>query len=331
MQPASNASGYEAGTEEPDVVISINELTSLRNQLEILQHENRLLHEKLNAALDGTGLCLWQGMIPTGELTVFNLQHFEHGQMAPHFDVWRSKLHPADAQGALDSYQGHLNGKYPFYEAEYRTIAADGSVTWLWDRGRIMERDTAGLPLRIMGAHVDITQRKEFEIRLAQQVKTEPLTGLFNRQAFSEASRRRMAVVDGAAALLFIDLDDFKEVNDSLGHSCGDRLLLRVADWLRQATPPGGLPARMGGDEFVIYLDADVSEPAIARLAQQLLAHTVACQELDGQPIQIGMSIGIALWHGNSVSYEQALDCADRAMYQAKQRGKRGFELIQLS
>jgi len=133
------------------------ELVALRSQLEQLQQENRLLHEKLNAALDGTGLCLWQGMIPSGELTVFNLQHFEHGQMAPHFDLWRAKLHPADATAALESYFGHLSGQYPFYEAEYRTLAADGSVTWLWDRGRIIERDANGLPRRIMGAHVDIS------------------------------------------------------------------------------------------------------------------------------------------------------------------------------
>lgn len=311
--------------------VSARELAALKSQLAQLQQENRLLHEKLNAALDGTGLCLWQGMIPSGELTVFNLQHFEHGQMAPHFELWRAKLHPADATAALDSYFGHLKGQYPFYEAEYRTLSPDGSVTWLWDRGRIIERDASGLPLRIMGAHVDITQRKEYELRLAQQVQTEPLTGLYNRQAFSETSQQRMENVQDAAALLFIDLDDFKAVNDSLGHSSGDRLLLRVADWLRHVTPATGLLARMGGDEFVIYLDQQVSEAAVRQLAGQLLAHSASYQELDGQPILIGMSIGIALWHGNGVGYEQALDCADRAMYQAKQLGKHGYQLSWLT
>lgn len=311
--------------------VSARELAALKSQLAQLQQENRLLHEKLNAALDGTGLCLWQGMIPSGELTVFNLQHFEHGQMAPHFDLWRAKLHPVDAPEVLASYFGHLGGEYPFYEAEYRTLAADGSVTWLWDRGRIIERDASGLPLRIMGAHVDVTQRKEYELRLAQQVQTEPLTGLYNRQAFSEASQRRMEQVQDAAALLFIDLDDFKAVNDSLGHSCGDRLLLRVADWLRRVTPDSGLLARMGGDEFVIYLDQDVSEAAVRQLAGQLLAHSADYQELDGQPIQIGMSIGVAMWQGNGIGYDQALDCADRAMYQAKQQGKHGYQFIWLT
>lgn len=171
--------------------VPTHELAALRSQLAQLEQENRLLHEKLNAALDGTGLCLWQGIIPTGELTVFNLQHFEHGQMAPHFELWRAKLHPEDAAAALESYFGHLKGQYPFYEAEYRTMSPDGSVTWLWDRGRIIERDADGLPLRIMGAHADVTQRKEYELRLAQQVQSEPLTGLYNRQAFSEASQWR--------------------------------------------------------------------------------------------------------------------------------------------
>jgi len=140
-----------------------------------------------------------------------------------------------------------------------------------------------------------------------------------------------MEQVQDAAALLFIDLDDFKAVNDSLGHSCGDRLLLRVADWLRHVTPDSGLLARMGGDEFVIYLDQLVSETTVRQLAEQLLAHSADFQELDGQPIQIGMSIGVAMWQGNGIGYDQALDCADRAMYQAKQLGKHGYQLSWLT
>jgi GGDEF domain-containing protein len=81
----------------------------------------------------------------------------------------------------------------------------------------------------------------------------------------------------------------------------------------------------------VIYLDQQVSEATVRQLAEQLLAHSADYQELDGQPIQIGMSIGVALWQGNCVGYDQALDCADRAMYQAKQLGKHGYQLSWLS
>ena len=119
-----------------DVILSAEEWLALQARLADLTRENRLLQEKLNAALDGTGICLWQGMIPSGELTVFNLQNFQSGQMVPHFDLWQAKLHPDDKPLVLASYHDHLAGRTPFYECEYRTVAADGEITWLWDRGR---------------------------------------------------------------------------------------------------------------------------------------------------------------------------------------------------
>ncbi|MGL5523088.1 MAG: PAS domain-containing protein [Aeromonas veronii] len=133
------------------------EIARLQADIAALQHENGLLQEKLNAALDGTGICLWQGTIPTGELRVFNLQNFQAGDMSPHFDQWSAKLHPDDRAHAMGNYFAHLEGKTPFYEAEYRTISPAGEITWLWDRGRVVDRDGDGKPLRIMGSHIDIT------------------------------------------------------------------------------------------------------------------------------------------------------------------------------
>lgn len=194
----------------------------MRGTLMALRRENRQLHEKLDAALDGTGLCLWQGLVQSGELTVFNLQEFDHSQMAS-LALWQAKLHPDDREATLRSYQAHLAGRTPFYEAEYRTVSEDGRVTWFWDRGRVVEWDGEGRPWRIMGSHVDITQRKESERQLARQAQSDPLTGLLNRQAFAQAVAQRMAqrLPRQTASLLFIDLDDFKSVNDRFGHPVG--------------------------------------------------------------------------------------------------------------
>ncbi|MFC3912044.1 diguanylate cyclase domain-containing protein [Pseudaeromonas sharmana] len=293
-----------------------------------LCRENQLLLEKLNAALDGTGLCLWQGMVQSGELTVFNLQNFQRGDMAPHFDVWQAKLHPEDKQYTLDCYYGHLQGTYAFYEAEYRTVAADGQITWLWDRGRVIERDGQGKPLRVMGAHIDITQRKEYERRLALQADSDALTGLHNRQAFSRLVQARMKnPVPGA--LLFIDLDDFKVINDQLGHARGDRVLLQVAEWLQRMVPDGAICGRYGGDEFVVYLDTNVSLPQVSRLAEQLLTRSAVYEPEQGCNLHVGMSIGIALWQ-RPPTFLQGLEAADRAMYQAKQQGKLGYQWINM-
>lgn len=316
---------------EPENQVEHEELLRLRGTLMALRRENRQLHEKLDAALDGTGLCLWQGLVQSGELTVFNLQEFDHGQMAPHFALWQAKLHPDDREATLRSYQAHLAGRTPFYEAEYRTVGEDGRVTWLWDRGRVVEWDGEGRPWRIMGSHVDITQRKESERQLARQAQSDPLTGLLNRQAFAQAVAQRMAqrLPRQTASLLFIDLDDFKSVNDRFGHLCGDRLLVRVAEWLQQLAPAGALLTRLGGDEFLLYLDQAVDEATSSRLAEQLLARGAAPLLLDGQLISLGMSIGIALWRGDS-DYERVLELADLAMYQAKQSGKLNHRLLWL-
>ena len=314
-----------------DVILPAEEWLALQARLADLTRENRLLQEKLNAALDGTGICLWQGMIPSGELTVFNLQNFQSGQMVPHFDLWQAKLHPDDKPLVLASYHDHLAGRTPFYECEYRTVAADGQITWLWDRGRIIEWDAHGRPLRIMGAHIDITQRQAHKQRLARQAQTDPLTGLFNRQAFAEICRQRMGRLGLQHGLLFIDLDDFKAVNDGLGHLTGDRLLLQVADWLRQLMPQEALLARMGGDEFVVYLELAADRQVASRLAEQLLAQCQRQLLLEEGSVRIGMSIGVALWSGDSLAYEAVLDSADRAMYRAKQRGKLKYEVVELA
>ncbi|MGL4793259.1 MAG: PAS domain-containing protein, partial [Aeromonas jandaei] len=213
-----DARGEQGSAEPAATLISssrIGELTRLQAEIAALKHENSLLQEKLNAALDGTGICLWQGIIPTGELRVFNLQNFQAGDMAPCFDQWSAKLHPDDRAHAMGSYFDHLEGKTPFYEVEYRTINPQGEVTWLWDRGRVVDRDIDGKPLRIMGSHIDITQRKAYEQRLAERANSDALTGLLNRQGFGKAFAQQQH--DGAGALLFIDLDDFKGINDQLG------------------------------------------------------------------------------------------------------------------
>lgn len=304
---------------------------SLLTEIRKLREENQQLREHLTAALDGTGICLWQGLVQTGELTVFNLQNFKPGDMVPRFEQWKAKLHPNDRTQALDCYFGHLEGRYAHYEAEYRTLTSEGHVTWLWDRGRIIEWDEHGQPYRIIGAHIDITQRKEYERRLARQADTDPLTGLFNRQAFTRMVRMAMGDThDGA--MLFIDLDDFKLVNDALGHACGDRVLLQVADWLQRLLPDGGLCSRYGGDEFVVFvppLDGVSAEAAGMQLAQQLLSLSDGYVLMSGS-LRISMSIGILLWT-KPPTFEQAIEMADSAMYQAKQTGKRGIRIIQIA
>ncbi|SCK18793.1 sensor domain-containing diguanylate cyclase [Vogesella sp. LIG4] len=301
------------------------ELASLRQELAAARQLIADQQEKLNAALDGTGLCLWQGRPPSGELQVFNLQNFKPGDMASHFDAWYAKVHPDDRERVVANYFAHLRDETDSYEAEYRTIGPDGRITWLWDRGRVIERDASGKALRIMGAHADITQRRENELALQHMAQHDALTGLLNRSAFYlrlngaiECCRH----TGNSLAVLFVDLDLFKRVNDSHGHAVGDKLLLHVAQQLQQVVREGDVVARLGGDEFILYLQGETGAPPVAEVGQRLLGLLNRVQQVDGLPIDLGASIGTSLYPDDGGSAEDLVQHADAAMYQAKADGR---------
>ncbi|WP_174875141.1 sensor domain-containing diguanylate cyclase [Vogesella oryzae] len=302
-----------------------HELSRLQQQLATLQQENVTLQEKLNAALDGTGLCLWQGLLATGELQVFNLQGFQAGDMAANFDIWYAKVHPDDRERVVANYQAHLRGDSDSYEAEYRTIGPDGRITWLWDRGRVLERAADGTPLRIMGSHVDITPRKENELALLRMARHDALTGLPNRAEFYHQLGDAIADAGRQArglAVLFVDLDLFKELNDRFGHVIGDKALCAVACELRQIVREGDLVARLGGDEFILFLRDEAGCPSVEHVSQRILAALNRSFSLDGNLVALGASIGTSLYPADGSSAEALVQHADAAMYAAKAGGR---------
>ena len=177
--------------------------------------------------------------------------------------LWSARLHPDDRERVLAG-ERRAHAEEAELDAEYRMIAADGSVVWFWERAAIV-RDAPGRPAHTQGVMVDITARKLAEARLEEAEAElrrlafhDPLTGLPNRSQLDARLRAAVARArrrDRAVALLFVDLDNFKLVNDSLGHVAGDRLLRRVATRLGGVEEPGGLLARHGGDEFLVLLD----------------------------------------------------------------------------
>ena len=204
---------------------------------------------------------------------------------------------------------------------ERRFIAADGEEGWgLWQHSRLDRRTWV--------THVlDISARKRAESALSWQANHDPLTGLPNRALFEERLRRAVERHHedprrgGHGAVLFVDLDDFKVVNDSLGHDAGDRLLTVVAERLRNVLRPQDVIARFGGDEFTVLL-ADVADEAGARrVADRLAAALQGPIVLDGQRRYVTASIGLSMAAGDDDSHALLRD-ADAAMYRAKEAGK---------
>ncbi|MEA2583270.1 MAG: hypothetical protein QOF33_1355, partial [Thermomicrobiales bacterium] len=237
--------------------------------------------------------------------------------------LWSRALH-ADDQRRVSAQVAEAAATGEPLRAEYRLRARNGRVVWVRDEA-VLVRDAADGTRRWQGVLLDVSERKALEARLAHQAFHDPLTGLPNRallmdrlgHALARATRHPTTV-----AVLFLDLDGFKVVNDTLGHSAGDHLLVRTAQRLRDCLRDGDTVARVGGDEFVCVLEDvnDANEPAA--VAARIIARLGEPIVLDGHEVVVTPSVGIAVSGVPSVPAEDLVRHADQAMYAAKRRGK---------
>jgi diguanylate cyclase (GGDEF)-like protein/PAS domain S-box-containing protein len=235
-------------------------------------------------------------------------------------------VHPGD-RARLEQVE-RPNG--PF-EDEYRVLRPDGTVRWLVEKG-LATRDATGRLVRMVGVNYDITERKAAEEQVRELALTDPLTGLPNRRALQELLARELARAQRggpAVGLLLIDLDDFKRVNDTLGHSAGDALLAEAARRLRTAVREGDLVARIGGDEFAVLASAagSGSDSEFAALADRAVRRLMEPFRLCGgddahEEAWAGASAGLAVFPRDAVDAEALLAHADIALYAAKAAGR---------
>ena len=244
--------------------------------------------------------------------------------------LWISRMHPADRDRMIQAETDDLERTDPQGRWEYRLIARDGRVVWVIDDEAVISRDVDGRPIMVQGILVDISDRKDLEEQLRHQALHDPLTGLPNRVLFvdrlSHALVRRARSTNGLA-VLFVDLDNFKDVNDRLGHAVGDRLLRLVASRLRGVLRAEDSACRLGGDEFAFLLE-DSTTPRAERVAERILAALAAPFELGEGTVTLSASIGIAVTSGPmdeddaTAAADELLRDADTAMYAAKGLGK---------
>jgi diguanylate cyclase (GGDEF)-like protein/PAS domain S-box-containing protein len=237
---------------------------------------------------------------------------------------WFAALLPEDRERLLARIRAHLARQDVECAIDYRIRhRGDGRLRHLEARARY-EYDAEGRPLSAMGVVIDVTERREAEERLAHLARHDPLTGLPNRLMFREGLDAALAQArrgDGFA-LHCLDLDRFKEVNDTLGHPVGDALLREVAERVRAELREMDTLARLGGDEFaVIQRGAAGAEPA-ASLAGRIVAALSRPFDLDGHRVTIGTSVGIALAPGDALEADALMRDADMALYRAKAEGR---------
>ncbi len=239
-------------------------------------------------------------------------------------ETWLDRVHPDDRPRLEAEIDQHLAGSTPHLEIEHRMRHADGTWRWMLTRG-IAISDESGAPQRLAGSLTDITDRKQAEDRLIHDALHDALTGLANRALFMDrltrAIGRSVRRPEARCAVAFLDIDNFKVVNDGLGHAAGDHLLVAIARRLEASLRPGDTVARLGGDEFTVLLediaDAGDAQVAVTRLQQSLTRAFV----VERREIVVTASAGIAL-SGPTVTADDLLRDADTAMYRAKSEGR---------
>jgi len=310
---------------EGQVLLSMSDVHERKEQETRLRQADDLW----KLALESNGDGVWDWYVQTG-VEIYSPRYlqmygYSPDEIQPSPAEFDALTHPDDlAQMGLDR-EAHFSGRAALYSNEHRVRCKDGNWKWILSRGMVISRDEEGRPLRMVGTHTDITARKQNEALIWQQAHFDALTGLPNRRLLRERleQAQHMAWKSGrAVAVLFIDLDHFKEVNDLLGHAMGDLLLVQATQRIVACAPPPHTVARMGGDEFTVVLGEIESPQQAEAIAQNILQTLAFAFRLEGERVFVSASIGFSLYPADGEQIETLFKHADQALYMAKAAGR---------
>ena len=315
-------------------------VTTCEDITERKRREDRLIQseERYALAMRGANDGLWDWDLDRNEIFYSPRWQEIIGDADPDFPrtlgAWMDRVHPDDRDLLWKELEAHREGRTPRFEHEHRIKHNDDSYRWVLARG-MAERGADGQAHRFTGSLTDITDRKGNEQQLAYEALYDPLTGLPNRAFLNDLlkrSMRRLRRQKGFTfAVLFLDVDRFKQVNDTLGHATGDKLLVEVSRRLQTCVRPGDVVTRLGGDEFCLLLDDIAHGSDATRVATRILELLGEPVSLEGRTIFTGVSIGIAVSEPATADPETLLRNADTAMYRAKTGGRGRFEVFDRS
>jgi diguanylate cyclase (GGDEF)-like protein/PAS domain S-box-containing protein len=324
---ARNSAAIAAGA-APDALpsipqSSIREFETLRRSVEAAEKTRRESDRRYRTMSRAGALVMWRWQ--DGALVW--IAGWEELTGQPQEDAlgtrWLESVHPQDRDSLLLATSTGEAETRQYLDLEFRVRDADGQWRWVRDRGgAVLDED--GAVVEWVGVLEDIDLRKQSEARIAHMARHDSLTGLGNRvmlrERLKQAVRRARRGVSGA--LLGLDLDLFKQVNDTQGHAAGDALLCAVANRLRACAGPDDLVARVGGDEFAIVQQEGRQPEDAAALAFRIVEAVSAPYRIDGNEVVIGVSVGMALISDPETSLDVYLQRADKALYRAKQNGR---------
>jgi diguanylate cyclase (GGDEF)-like protein/PAS domain S-box-containing protein len=313
---------------------------SIRYSMERFQLFKKIEEERQRYELVATGSNdgLWDWDLVSNQIYYSSrwkmMFGYEEDEITSTPEEWLQRVHPEDILQMTGELAEHLAQKTPHFSNEHRLKHKDGTYRWVLSRG-IAVFNSRHKPIRMAGSFTDITLHKQLEQNLEQQAYYDPLTKMPNRLLFKDNLKRAFARSQRNPqylfAVLYLDVDRFKTINDSFGHEAGDQLLAEFAARLKACLRPSDFLARVGGDEFNILLDnlADAGE-AVA-IVDRILTNFETPFSFSGTEIHISTSIGIAFSNWEFPSLEDLVKAADKAMYRAKQEGKARYEIYRYS
>ena len=270
---------------------------------------------------------------PTGKLDYVNgrtLLYFDLPSVDLVGDRWQEVVHPDDLQECLSRWQ-HSIETGENYETDFRLMRSDGVYRWHQARATC-SRDENGNIAKWFGTNTDIDEQKQSEAKLNYFARHDPLTDLPNRAEFMNHLRQAIERAGGNSktkfAVLFLDLDRFKVINDSLGHLVGDKLLVQIGERLQKHIRPGDVVARLGGDEFTILLNRTGGISDVIHVAERVQRNLAKPFDIDGFEVFTSASIGVIISDDIVRQPEDFLRDADAAMYRAKEAGKARYEIF---
>lgn len=317
----------ELAKNDDELRVQYDELSSTQNFLTSSEERYRLVLESTNDAI-------WDVDVKT--YTVFfsdkwyELLGYKEEDFNGYLITWRKYAHPDDLPKIVKILRDNISGKTSFLKCEFRIKTAQGDYKWIRTRGKTLF-NSQGEAYRIIGSHMDITELKDYEAELEYIAYHDSLTGLYNRLYMYETIGTRLKKIEENTsrkivdAMLFMDIDNLKFINDTLGHSFGDKFILEIAMRLLSLTNNNCELFRLNGDEFIFYIKNVSGKEEIESFASKVIDCFNQTLSIDGHVISASVSIGISLYPIDGKDVDTLLRFADMAMYKVKQKGKNGY------
>jgi diguanylate cyclase (GGDEF)-like protein/PAS domain S-box-containing protein len=328
------SSNYEELSAMNEELIATEE--ELRSQYDTLLYNEEILRnseERYRIALECANDSIWQWNLVTGEFftsdKLYEIAGYRPDTRVNIIKFIKNLIHPDDLGMAKKDLKNHFNNITKIYQSEYRIKNSQGVYIWISTRGKIM-RDSKDKAIIFAGSTSDISESKIAEDKIKFMAYYDVLTKLANRTLLTDRLNNELELSKSKSAegaVFFIDLDNFKNINDTMGHNFGDKLLIYLAEQFRSLTVEKDTICRLGGDEFIL-LHPYSQKSEIETYINKLLTLFNTPFQIDNKQIYITASIGVALYPKDGTDTNTILKNADSAMYKAKELGKNRFTLF---